>query len=324
MNWGRLAVLAGTAALLVAIAVSLGAGSAPAGNRNPISELLVSPGPAGVTNGQQVALTARLVNHEKSTYTNVFLTFPIPAGATFVSTTCASFSLTGGAFVCTWGKLSSGQTASVVIVLQTPSSGAAMPGAGSWAINEGKPTNTNETFATNPVSVPLFATNDALNAAGFMTTVCSNPSLPTLSTPALGPGNPLSTSVCAPNLPTLPITGIAASIAERNRTGSDPGITQVSDICLPQPTSDCGTSSLPFVFSPFATFTFAIDNTTLGSGGPGPKCGGFKAITKVFHDGALVPAASTDPDIVSITCNSSTKKTTVVISSSENGKWEFG
>jgi hypothetical protein len=314
-------VALGLALALSAVALGL-AGSAPAGNRDPLSELVVLPGPAGVTNGRNVALTGRLVNQQNSQFTHVVFNLPIPAGAAFVATSCATYSITAGVFSCDWGRLSSGSTAEVVVVLQTPSSGSAMPAAGSWAIKEGRPTNTNENFATNPVSVGLLGAGDSANAGAFAMSTCTSPSTPTLATPAVGPGNPLSTSVCAPNLPVIPIAGIAASIAERNHTGSDPGITQVSDICLPVPSSTCGAITTPFVFSPFATFTFQIDNSTLGTGRP--KCGGFRAITKVFHDGALVPATSTDPQIVSITCNAAAKITTVVVKSSENGKWDFG
>jgi hypothetical protein len=141
--------------------------------------------------------------------------------------------------------------------------------------------------------------------------------------------------VCAPTLPTAPITGIAAAIDERDRTNTDPGITQVSDICLPTPGSDCA-APIPFVFSPFATFMFTIDNAALPpvcsshrtSGGSSIATGGHTCtvprITKVYHDGVLVPSTSTDPQVVSITFNKYKKVTTVVVKSSTNGSWGFG
>jgi hypothetical protein len=341
----RLASAVVLAGMTVLAALTVAVSTAPAGNRDPLSELLVSPGPASATNGEAVALTARLENRQKSRFVDVRFDLPIPAGAAFQSTSCASYELvegeSGTIFSCHWGhQLPAGDTATVVIVLETPSTGSAMTAAGTWVIKEGSQNKGRgpDTFPTNDAHVPLFASNDPQHAARFATTACTDPSSPTLATPALGPGNPLATSVCAPTLPTAPITGIAASISERDRSSGDPGITQVSDVCLPEPSSDCGPASVPFQFSPFATFVFTIDNAALPqvcksartaspatetSAQRGRKCT-VPRITKVFHDGVLVPAASTDPQVVSITFSKSTLTTTVVVKSSSNGSWTFG
>jgi hypothetical protein len=335
-------VLVVTSLAILAVAAS----TAPAGNRTPLSELLVSPGPPSPTSGKTVALTARLENRQNSMFTDIRFRLPIPAGATFETTNCASYELVpvGSSieFDCSWGhQLPAGQTATVTIALKTPDSGSLMTAAGAWVMKEGSQAKGRgpDTFPTNAVDVSLFAKNDPQNAADFATAVCTDPATPTLATPPIGPGNPMSTSICAPNLPTIPITGIAASINERDRTQADPGITQVSDICLPEPASDCGSASVPFQFSPMATFIFTIDNKALPPvcpassevstlTGDSTQSGGggctVPRITKVFHNGVLVPPTSTDPDIVSITFNTTTKVTTVVVESSTNGHWTGG
>lgn len=335
---------AAAAALVVVSAVTVLAvatSTAPAGNRSPLSLLAATPGPASVTNGGTVAVTASLENRQSSTFTDIRFYLPIPSGAAFVSTNCASFEISsaqsGPQFVCLWGhQLPAGQTATVVVALKTPDDGSSLDLAGTWAIKEGRQTKGRgpDTFPTNPVTVQLFAQNDPRQAASFATTACTDPSTPTLATAPIGPGNPLSTSICAPTLPVVPIPGIAASIAERDRTSTDQGITQVSNICLPEPSADC--ANAPFVFSPLATFTFTIDNRALPPVCPSSQTSSSNTtlsgdhgctvprITTVFHNGVLVPSTSTDPQIVSITFNKTTKVTTVVVKSSTNGGWDFG
>jgi hypothetical protein len=327
------------------IALAVGSTSAPAGNRDPESTMSTFPGLAGVTAGRTWAGTASLWNRESSTYTDVRFRLPIPTGAALVQTDCPQFEIVSGSpdeLVCHWGhQLRSGETARVALALTVPGSGSTMQVSGTWVIKEGRQTKGGgpDNFPTNAVSVPLLSGTSGGQAGTFATNTCTNPSTPTLSTnQALSSGNPLATSVCAPNLPTVPITGIVAAINEFNAT-SGPGVTQVSDICLPAPGFGCNTT--PFVFSPPATFTFRIDETSLpkvcSSGGhddndryglyhgkpkpPGGSCGPLK-ISKVYHDGVLVPAGSLDPKVVSIA--SSNKVTTVVVKASENGSWRFG
>jgi len=329
---GRAWLAGGVVLVVTSLAIlAVAASTAPAGNRTPLSELLVSPGPASPTSGKTVALTARLENRQSSMFTDITFRLPIPAGATFETTDCASYELVpvGSSieFDCSWGhQLPAGQTATVTIALKTPDSGSLVTAAGAWRMKEGSQTKGGgpDTLPTNAGEVSLLAKNDPLNAADFATAVCTDPATPTLATLPIGPGNPMSTSVCAPNLPTVPITGIAASIEERDRTNADPGITQVSDICLPEPDSDCGSASVPFQFSPMATFVFTIDNKALPC--PAGSRGGCAVpqITKIFHNGVLVPPTSTDPDIVSITFNQATKVTTAVVESSTNGHWTGG
>jgi hypothetical protein len=323
------------AVLVAATAISvIAVGTAPAGNRDPIATLVATPGPAEVTYGQGVALTASLENTQKSTFTDVRFVLPLPSGASVVATTCASQTVEAGQLSCFWGhQLRAGKTATVVVVLKTPTSGASpLSLSGTWTIKEGlQDSGAPDTFPTNAIAIGLLAATDPDKAGGFATTACSSPSTPTIATNQnLGPGNPLATSICAPNLPTLPITGIVAGIEEREGQPSEPGVSEVSDICLPAPTFACGGQA--YVFSPQATFTFRLDNTqlpqvcpsTLATQSGGGGCTLLK-ITTVYHDGDVVSSSPTaDPRVVSITFNKATKTTTVVVKSSKNGDWRFG
>jgi hypothetical protein len=325
-----------------------------------------------VTYGQNVAYTATITNTGRSSLENVQFHNPIPTtsggAATNPSASCAGGALTATEFVCpAIHKLRRNETATVTIAWRTPAAGsssncaAATPPAAapcltnsaSWTIkkddddddDDDPHSSSTTTLELGPVAVSLIAVGDPGRAAGFATTACSNPATPTIATnQSLGSGNPLATSVCAPNLPTTPITGIAAAISERDRTNTDPGITQVSDICLPAPGSTCG--GTPFHFSSRATFTFLIDNAALppvcsGGGGDGARDddnhnddGGHSCqlpqITKVFHDGhptrilSCSSSPSADPCVSSITFDSHEKRTTVVVKASENGQWDFG
>lgn len=313
------------AAALVAgvMAVALGVASAPAGNRDPLSELAVVPGLDEVTGGQGVALTASFVNRQDSTYTMVRYQAPIPAGATFKKTDCPQSQTelipaeNPTLFVCHWGKLFTGQTANVAYVLQTPSEGSTFTTSGTWFIKEGsqsKPKGGPDTFPTNQLSVPLLAGDDKKKAAGYALGTCTDPSQPTIATnPVLAEDNTLTSSACIPNLP-LTTLGLVTTITERARTESDPGITEVSDICMPAPTFGCAPGYTPFVFSTPATFTFVM---------PTP-IEPIEGITQVFEDGVLVSNDPTvDPHVVSITPDDA-GNTTVVVSTSDNGGWAFG
>lgn len=337
------ALLTAGAMLFLVLAV----GTAPAGNRDPVSSLAAIPGPAEVTRGQAVALTATFENRQKSTFTDVRFVLALPAGATLVSTDCASWQVAGSQFTCRWGhQLPAGKTATVVLVVTTPTSGMSpLALTGTWTIKEGpQGSGAPDTFHTNTVAIALLAPHDPGKVGGFVTTTCTSPAgTPTIATPTIaplgGPGGPLSTSVCAPNLPTGPVTGIAASIEERARTAAEPGVSQVSEICLPALGATC--AGTPFQFSPRATFTFVIDNTSLpqqcGSSTPHGDGGGasctLRHITTVFHTTSTgawehVPkclgTAPADPCYTGIDFDGTTNATTVTVSSSENGRWNFG
>jgi hypothetical protein len=319
--------------------VGIGVGQAPAGNRDAVVQLVGVPGPDHVTYGESVASAASILNPGTSTYTHVTFHNPIPTTivdgapvqATFKEASCQGV-LTATEFVCDEvAQVMPGQTATVTVVWQTPSAGSSancpastptcMTNSAYWTIKEGEgnPGSAGpDTFFMGPVVTALLVPG-ASSAGAYALSACSDPGTPTLETdPDLGPGNPLSTAVCASSLPVGdPFNpGLAVSIDERNHTPSDPGVTQVSEICIPAPGAACSDPGYaPWVFSPFATFSFEIDNRSL------PK--GYK-ITKVFHDGVPVPFdPSADPHVVSITVDHKNKITNAVVEGSTNGHWTF-
>jgi uncharacterized repeat protein (TIGR01451 family) len=312
----RHVLLVGVIAIVGALALGVAATTAPAGNRDPESTLAVVPGLEEVTSGETIALTARLVNRESSMFTDVSFSAPIPAGTTFVSTDCAQFQLlpvgSPTQFVCDWGhQLPAGETATVGFVLQTPAGGASFTLGGVWTIKEGSQAG-NDTFPTNQASASLLAADHKTKAGKYVVNACTASSPPTIATnPVVDATNPLFTSVCIPNLPEGAL-GIVAMISERDHAATDPGKTQVSDICLPAPGSGCAPGYTPFEFDGLATFTFVLDSKTYGK------------ITQVFEGDVLVLSdPNADPRVVSISPPKQ-GKITVVVQSSDNGGWTFG
>jgi hypothetical protein len=290
--------------------------TAPAGNRDPLSQVEIVPGLEEVTSGQSIGLTYTLENTTQSMFVDIRLRVPIPAGAAFETSDCPDPELIPAVnpteFVCDWGhQLPAGETATVVVSMKTPASGATAAFSGVWSIKEGSQGG-NDTFPTAADAVAtLLAGDDKRKAAKFALTECSDPSAPTIVTnQAIELDNPLTTSVCAPSLPPN-IVGLVAKISERDHTAGDPGTTQVSDICLPEPGSGCEPGSARFVFDGLATFTFVLNDKVYGK------------ITKVFEDGDPVSTdTDDDPHVASI--KSKGNKTTVVVKSSDNGGWDFG
>jgi hypothetical protein len=315
--------LGGAAALLLAV------GNAPAGNRNPAPTLVGFPGPSEVTYAQNVAYKATLPNEQSSSFTHVNFHNPIPTTlsgtqtlkATLKYASCAG-TLTATEYVCNEVTVPSGQTATVTIVWQTPQSGSStncpsatpvcMANQAFWTIKEGtgKPGSSGpDTFPTPVVATSLLLVPNPAKAGGYALDACTNPATQkSLETnPAVGPANKLATKICASTIPGQNLDpGIAIEIAE----GPGSGITETATICIPAPGQKCETPGYtPWVFSPRATFTFLIDNTTLPNG---------EKVDKVFHDNVDVTGDCT------ITISNPTKTTTVACKASINGKWGFG
>jgi uncharacterized repeat protein (TIGR01451 family) len=327
----RMAAIAALVGLVAAAIV--GATSAPAGNRSPVSSLLGVPGPSEVTYGQNVAYSASLLNNGKSNYTHLQFSNPIPktvvngspVDATFKYASCPG-QLTATAYVCNETTLTAGLTAKVTIVWQTPTAGASSDCPGStpvcmtntalWQIKDSQPGG-NDTFPTNTVVTSLLVVPDQRKAGGYPLTTCSSSAGSQLETFPVSPGNPLQTRVCETSLPVGdPLNpGSATTISERDRTPSDTvGITQVSDICIAAPNNTCTPGYTEFVSPTFQIFTFVIDNRTTGN----------EKIDQVWEDGNPVSFdQSVDPHVVSITINNAQKITTVVVASKSNGGWTF-
>jgi uncharacterized repeat protein (TIGR01451 family) len=320
-------VVALTAAVVAALAVS--AGMAPAGNRNPQPTLVGFPGPGEVTYGQNVAYTATLPNAQSSTFTHVQFHDPIPTTVSGSQTLTATLKyascqgqLTATEFVCNEISVPSKQTAKVTIVWQTPAAGSSvgcssatpvcMTNSSFWTIKEGtgNPGSSGpDTFPSPLVSTSLLLVPNPAKAGGYALTACTNALTQTSleTNPAVGPTNKLATRVCASTVPGQVFDpGVAIEIEE----GPGSGITESATVCIPAPGQSCDSSSYaPWIFSPRATFTFTIDNTTLPKG---------EKVDTVFHDSVDVTADCT------ITISNKTKTTIVSCLSDRNGDWRFG
>jgi len=301
------------------------AGPAPGSTRADAS-LAVVPGLEEVTYGQTAAYVATIVNTGLTTLKNVTLRNPIPTTlvngspqqALFQSSSCAG-TLTATEFSCVAAAaLPPGGSASVTVAWKTPAAGSSpdCPGGGPCMKSSASWTAVWKTFPMGPVATTLLSGTDDSKAATYTLSACTDASSPTLVTnQALSADNPLATSICAPNLPLDPAhPGLVTAIEERDHVPSDPGVTQVSDICIPAPSFAC--DETPFVFSSFATFTFQILNSSLPPG---------ETIDKVFHNGVLVSTRPRDDPHVVIIKNQKYKGfTTVIVQGSTNGQYDFG
>lgn len=339
----RWAVVVVMTALALGGALAVVAADAPANNRNPSAVLTGLPGPTAVTYGKNIAYTATLENTGKSMFTKVRFFNPIPTAtlngttypATFKYASCPG-TLTATAFVCDEiPQLGSKQTARVTIVWGTPtaegssSTGCALSAACLtnrvvWTIKEGtgNPGSAGpDTFESNTVETRLLVVPDDRQAGGYPLSACTDPaSQTTLQTnPSVSTSNPIATRVCAPKMPANDVfnPGLVVVIEEGPKLPGEPGVTDVSEICIPQAGLTCPSSTpFPFDAAKPATFTFTIANSSL------PK--GVK-ITKVYDDGAPVSTnKAVFPHVESIKIDNKTKTTIVVVKALENGRWGFG
>lgn len=305
------------AALLLALFGAVA--SAPATPPPPVVTLTNAPGLESVTYGANAAYIAKIQNPAAAALRNVVFRIAIPATssgpAVFQAATCAG-TLTATEYVCNpIDRVRGGESASITTVWKVPTSGSSSgcPSADPCLAASGSFTIGSSTYPAGPATTALLAQGDASSAATYALSPCTSTSAPTLQTnQTLGPGNPLSTSICAPTLPSG-VPGLVTSIDEV--PGGPPGTApEASDICIPAPSSTCSTT--PFVFSPKATFTFVLLNSSLPPG---------EVIDKVYHDGVLVTTdRNADRYVVSIKVQPFKGITTVIVKSSTNGDWRFG
>ncbi len=305
------------AALVVAL---LGAvSSAPALPPPPVVTLTNAPGLDSVTYGGNAAYVGKIANPAAAALRNVTFRIAIPqtdAGqALLQSATCAG-TLTATEFVCNpIDRVKGGESASITTVWKVPASGSSSgcPSADPCLATSASFTVGSATYPTGPATTALLAQGDASSAATYALAPCTNTSNPTLQTnQTLSAGNPLSTSICAPTLPAGQ-PGLVTAIDEV--PGGPPGTApEASNICIPAPASACNTT--PFVFSPKATFTFVLLNSSLPAG---------EVIDKVYHDGVLLTTdRNADRYVLSIKVQPFKGITTVIVKSSTNGDWRFG
>lgn len=334
----RATAVVGLAGLLLIALFGIATATAPAGNRNPVVELVAFPGPGEVTYQQNVAYTATLQNTQSSTFTRLQFHNPIPT--TIVSgspvqavlkyASCPG-SLSATTFSCNEITLTAGQTAKVTIVWQTPAAGSSsncppatpvcMTNTSFWTIKEGTGKTGSsgpDTFPSSTVATSLLVVPDFVEAGGYALTPCTpGGSQTTLATNlSVGSSNPLATKVCASTMPgQLHSPGLSVEIDEG--VGQfNLGVTQTAFVCMPGPGGACpetpgyGSSGYtPWTFSPPAEITAIIDNTTLPSG---------EKIDIVKHDGVVVTSTCT------ITVDNKAKTTTVSCDAPANGGWDFG
>ncbi len=336
-----------TAVLAALVVFALAAAAAPAGNRNPESSLVPSPGPAEINYGENVGYTATLVNSQSSTFTKVVYRHQVPTtllagastAATLVYASCeptrTSFPAyaPGGWYACPeLSQLGSGDSAKVLTVWKAPglpsqgdnitcggTTTCALETMGEWSIKEGTGKTGSagpDTFETNPVTTPLYAgSTDLTKARGYVLKTCSSgSSLETSVVTPVGPANKLHTSVCASTVPgasTDPLNpGLVVEIEEK----AGP-ITEDVSLCIPRPGDSCSGVYTPWTFSPTATFSFTVDNRTLPAG---------EKIDKVLHDDGTTTGFLNVTGDCTIRIVNSQKITIVTCASATNGQWRFG
>lgn len=307
----------GATALVVAL---LGAvSSAPATPAPPVVTLTNAPGLDAVTYGGNAAYVGTIANPALAALRNVTFRIAIPqtgAGQALLQSATCSGTLTATEFVCNpIDRVKGGESASITTVWKAPASGSSSgcPSADPCLAASGSFSVDSSTYPAGPATTAFLAQGDASSAATYALAPCTSTSGPTLQTnQILGPGNPLSTSICAPSLPAN-VPGLVTAIDEV--PGGPPGTApEASNICIPAPGSAC--NATPFVFSPKATFTFVLLNSSLPAG---------EVIDKVYHDGVLLTTDRTaDRYVVSIKVQPFKGITTVVVKSSTNGDWRFG
>lgn len=305
----------------VSVVALLGAvSSAPATPVPPTVSIAPVAGLESTTYGRNAAYVARITNNANAALRNVVFSTPIPStsggSAVFAAATCAG-SLSATAYTCApIDRVRAGETVAITVIWQVPGSGSSSgcPGSDPCLTSSGTFSIGSSSYPAGPAATSLLSTSSDSSAGTYAMTACTSSSSPTLQTnQVLGPGNPLSTSICAPNLPAS-VPGLVTSIDEVPRAPSDPGVApETSVICIPSPLADCDVT--PFVFSTKATFTFVLLNSSLPEG---------EVIDKVFHNGVLVSTnKNADPYVDSIKVQPFKGITTVVVKSSRNGTWAF-
>jgi uncharacterized repeat protein (TIGR01451 family) len=324
---GRLMV----ACLVVAAsAVAIAGGSA--GNRVATPTLEAVPGPGAVSYGQNIAYTATFSNDGNSTFTHTTFTMPPPVitatgeTTTFVKASCGSLD-SAGALTCDFGSLNAGGSVRLTVVWNVPA-GDSKPGctgtnclvaSSTWQIKENKATNSNETF-TQTANADLIGTSptepvsNQLRAGGYEIAPCAAGS-PSLSTSqSVSKTNPVATSFCLPSFTTNATDlGLATTITETA------GSARTSEVCVAALGQNCPGGSRAD-FGPTGgviSFKFLVSADAL------PKK---YEITKVFHDGHEVTAATCAADnecVTSIKLDRKTNVWTILTTAETNGSWDW-
>ncbi len=118
---------------------------------------LTKTGAATAAGNTNVAYTITVTNNSATGATNVIVTDPLPAGATFVAATATQGSCTNGApITCTLGSLGGGATATITLTLKMPNSNTTVSNTATVSASESDP-NTNNNSATAATVVTVAA-----------------------------------------------------------------------------------------------------------------------------------------------------------------------
>jgi hypothetical protein len=213
------------AALLLALGVGTPAASS-SGSPKASLELAVAPKPV-VSAGSTVLASARFANEGNGKFTQVALTFDIPAGSFQFASPASGCSAEGTRVTCEIGKVRGAEQVEQFVAFTAPAGGAAEVVVRA-TFREDRGTTIADADATDvaPAGDP--------NQLG---TCSSGPG--TLATePVSGADNPQSTAVEFTESVVLPCTPI--SVGEQDRTAANPGCppgetctTQVSFVTVP-------------------------------------------------------------------------------------------
>jgi hypothetical protein len=294
-----------TLACLAILGAAIAVAGGTAGNRTADVTFAAFPGPASVTYAENIAYSVSIENTGASTFTQVAFRQRVPAAtvgtttyaATLVASSCGAVVQDGFA-VCEFPNLGSHQVQRATLVWQAP----AIPSStgctdclvtdGLWLIKEGKPTNSNEVFATEVVEASLLAgqgSNETTRAGGYETesAVCSAAGGNLRTNQALSAGNPVSTTICLPAfvIPSGSIDlGYASTIVEslsQQFASAHPELGE-SNVCVAELGENCvpGHTSVNWG-DKRARHIFRILDSALTTN---PK-----KITDVYHNGVLLP-----------------------------------
>jgi hypothetical protein len=332
----RVATAVGLVAAVIALAVSVGAATAPAGG---VPEATLTAFMDKTTYGGNAAYTSTFTHSGKS-QTHVRYHNPIPENgdedaASFLYASCDGV-LNATEFVCDPIKLKKNDTATVVIVWKTFGDDTSeCEGSEPCFVNEGYWTSDSGTNApqkpkkTTDVSfeIGLLESDDDDEAATYALEGCDPEDLDTatLKTNAnLSEDNPLATIVCIPSFaqPDELQPGLVGTVLEA-ATDQVGAFGEGSEVCVA--VTLCST---PFQFdtpggTTRITFVFFIHEPTFEALADGP-------VTTIFHDGAALLSCDdpydpdTDPCVVSIESEGGLGTTTVVATGTDNGGWDFG
>jgi hypothetical protein len=214
------------AALLLALGLGTPAAS-PSGSPKASLDVTLAPKPV-VSGGTTALASARFANEGAGRFTQVKLTFDIPAGSFEFASPTSGCVASGTQVTCELGKVRGGEQVEQFVAFTAPA------GAGATEVVA------RATFREDRGASILDSDETGVAPAGDPNRLgtCSSEAGTLATEPASGAGNPQSTSVEFTESVVLPCTPI--SVGEQDRTAANPGCppgetctTQVSFVTVP-------------------------------------------------------------------------------------------